>query len=203
MRAVILFILLITACHPVLASTIPADAARYKRDLIRVSHAECGLDAPVATFAAQIHQESRWRTDARSPVGALGLAQFMPGTSKWIAGTYPDRLDGNQPYNPMWALQALVIYNRWHYQRIPAQTDCDRWAFTLSAYNGGLGWVQRDKKKAAAQGLDASRYWGSVEYVNAGRSAANFKENRGYPERIINRWQPLYQDAGWGGGVCD
>ncbi|MBK5142986.1 hypothetical protein I2494_04515 [Budviciaceae bacterium BWR-B9] len=47
MRAVILLILLITACHPVLASTIPADAARYKRDLIRVSHAEWGLDAPV------------------------------------------------------------------------------------------------------------------------------------------------------------
>lgn len=202
MRAVILAILFITACHPVLASVL-ADAARYKRDLIRVSHAQWGLDAPIATFAAQIHQESQWKSNACSPVGAQGLAQFMPGTSKWIAGVYPDTLGQNQPYNPTWALQALVNYNHWHYQRISANTECDRWAFVLSAYNGGLGWVQRDRKKAHSQGLDKATYWGVVESVNAGRSAANFKENRGYPNRIIKRWQPVYQAAGWGIGVCD
>ncbi|MBV7693990.1 transglycosylase SLT domain-containing protein [Limnobaculum sp. M2-1] len=202
MKAVILLILLITACHPVLAA-VPGDAARYKRDLTRVSHAQWGLDAPVATFAAQIHQESRWRSDARSPVGAVGLAQFMPATSKWIAGIYPSSLGNNQPYNPAWALQALVTYNHWHYQRIKADTDCDRWAFTLSAYNGGLGWVQRDQKKAASQGIDSGQYWGAVEFINAGRSAANFKENRSYPDRIIYRWQPEYQAAGWGNGVCN
>jgi len=184
-------------------AAIPSDAMRYKRELIRVSHAQWGLNAPIATFAAQIHQESKWKADARSHVGAQGLAQFMPGTSKWIANIYPKQLGSNQPYNPTWALQALVTYNHWHYQRITAASECDRWAFVLSAYNGGLGWVQRDRKKATAQGLDASLYWDVVEYINAGRSAANFKENRGYPDRIINRWQPEYQTAGWGSGVCN
>ncbi|WZB64465.1 lytic transglycosylase domain-containing protein [Achromobacter xylosoxidans] len=47
------------------------------------------MDAPVSTFAAQIHQESAWRPGAVSAVGAQGMAQFMPATSSWIAGLSP------------------------------------------------------------------------------------------------------------------
>ncbi|WP_431222220.1 transglycosylase SLT domain-containing protein [Serratia sp. L9] len=185
------------------AAGIPLEAQQYQRELTRNARAIWGLDAPVSLFAAQIHQESTWKTTARSPVGAVGLAQFMPATSDWIAGIYPKSLGTNQPYNPSWAMRALVTYNLWHWDRIlGTASDCDRWAFVLSAYNGGLGWVQRDRKLATTKGLDHSRYWGHVETINAGRSAANWRENRGYPQRIIQRWQPLYVDAGWGLGVC-
>lgn len=201
MKRLLLVVWLVNACDPVYAQ-IPADANHYKRDLIRVAHSEWGLDAPVSTFAAQIHQESGWREDAQSYAGAQGLAQFIPGTSNWISGLYKEQLGDNQPYNPVWAMRALVIYNAWHYQRIRAATNCDRWAFTLSAYNGGLGWVQRDRKQAALQGMDSGYYWGVVEQVNSGRSSGNFKENRDYPSRIIYRWQPLYQNNNWGAGVC-
>ena len=176
-------------------------AEQYRRELIRESRAVWGINAPVALFAAQIHQESQWNLRAVSPVGAQGLAQFMPKTGKWIAAQYPE-LAANNPFNPSWAMRALVQYNHWHWQRIAARTDCDRWAFVLSAYNGGLGWVQRDKAKAKAAGVDPLRYWGAVEHINAGRSRANFKENRGYPQRIIYRWQPHYIKDGWGEGVC-
>lgn len=201
-RLFLLLALLVSGCHPVFAD-IPIDAARYQRDLTRASNAYWGLNAPVATFAAQIHQESRWRVNARSPVGAQGIAQFMPATAKWISGAYPERLGANQPHNPVWALSALVTYNKFHYDRIDAASECDRWAYVLSAYNGGLGWVQRDRKKARSLGLNDAVYWGVVENINAGRSVSNFKENRGYPERIIYRWQPEYVEAGWGLGVCD
>lgn len=205
MRALILLSLLLSACNPALVlADIPTDARRYQSELTRNARAIWGINAPVATFAAQIHQESTWKTNARSPVGAVGLAQFMPATSQWIAGIYPAELGANQPYNPSWAIRALVQYNHWNWQRIPVTaSDCDRMAFTLSAYNGGLGWVQRDRKLAEQRGLDSSRYWGQVESVNAGRTPANFRENRGYPDRIIHRWQPLYANAGWGAGVCD
>ncbi|SUH40495.1 lytic murein transglycosylase [Salmonella enterica subsp. enterica] len=49
-----------------------------------------------------------------------------------------------------------------------AKDNCQRMAFTLSAYNGGQGWVNRDKKLAAAKGLDASIWFEHVERVNAG-----------------------------------
>lgn len=193
---------ILSVCMPAYA-TIPSDAQRYKRELIRSAHAIWGIDAPVATFAAQIHQESSWQADVQSPAGAKGLAQFMPTTASWISGAYPKNLADNAPYNPAWAIQALITYNQWHYNRIHATTECDRWAYVLSAYNGGLGWVNRDRNRAKTLGLDPDVYWGVVETVNAGRSSANFKENRGYPQRIIYRWQPDYINNGWGLGVCN
>lgn len=72
----------------------------------------------------------------------------------------------------------------------------------LSAYNGGQGWVNRDRKLASAKGADKLAWFDSVERHNAGRSAANFRENRHYPRAILLRWEPMYAAAGWGPGVC-
>jgi len=196
-----MLMLLAICCMPAYAQDIPRDALRYRADLTRNARAVMGMDAPIPLFSAQIHQESAWRLGARSPVGAQGLAQFMPAASEWISGLYP-ALAANEPYNPGWALRALVTYDAWLYERIPAASVCERWAFTLSAYNGGLGWVNRDKKLALSQGLDPLAWFGSVERVNAGRSAANWHENRQYPQRIIVQHQPKYVAAGWGSKVC-
>lgn len=190
------------ACQPAYADSIPHDAEQYRRTLVRAAHAEWGLDAPIATLAAQVHQESAWRANARSQVGAQGLAQFMPTTSAWMAQLYPNTLGANQPFNPGWALRALVTYDRWLSQRIQARGSCEKWAFVLSAYNGGLGWVQKDTRQASAKGADKLAWFDSVERHNAGRSAANFRENRNYPRAILLRWEPLYAAAGWGAGVC-
>lgn len=179
------------------AEPVPRDALRYQRDLTRNARAVWGMDAPVATFAAQIHQESRWRAGAQSPAGAQGMAQFMPATATWISGVY--RWGEAQPYNTGWALRALVSYDRWLWDRVQAGDGCSRMAMSLSAYNGGLGWVYRDQKLAAARALNPAIWFGQVEKVNAGRSAANFAENRGYPRLILLKWQPVY--AGWGGGI--
>lgn len=181
---------------------IPADAERYRRDLTRIAQAEWGLDAPVATFAAQIHQESRWQFNATSPVGAQGLGQVMPTTATWLAELFPKALGKVEPYNPAWSMQALVSYDRWLASRVQAHTPCDRAAMMLSAYNGGLGWVIRDRKLASAKGADPLTWFESVERYNAGRSAANFKENRDYPRLILLRWERLYTSAGWGKGIC-
>lgn len=190
------------SCSAPTYASIPEIAKSHQRQLTREARAVWGLDAPVSTFAAQVHQESRWQSGVRSPVGAQGLGQFMPDTTRWIARVYPHSLGEAAPFNPDWALRALVTYDHWLYQRIEAATECDRWAFVLSAYNGGLGWVQRDRKKAGLSGVDNTRYWGHTERVNAGRGAAYFSENRTYPARILQHWQPQYEAAGWGMGVC-
>ncbi|OAN31130.1 transglycosylase SLT domain-containing protein [Pseudomonas oryzihabitans] len=181
---------------------IPDAAQQYRRDLTRIAQAEWGLDAPVATFAAQVHQESRWRFNAVSPVGAQGLGQVMPTTATWLAGLFPDTLGSIEPYNPAWSLMALVSYDRWLADRIKARTPCQQGAMFLSSYNGGLGWLIRDRKLASAKGADPLTWFGSVERHNAGRSPAAFKENRGYPRAILQRWEPLYVAAGWGEGLC-
>lgn len=180
---------------------IPTQAKQHRALLIREARAQWGLDAPVATFAGQIHQESRWNERAVSPVGAQGLAQFMPATSRWLPEVAP-QTGQPMPFSASWSIRAMIVYDKWIWNQVRAASDCDRWAFTLSAYNGGLGWVQRDQRLTASKGMDPLR-WDDVAQVNAGRSAANFKENRGYPVRILDRWGPIYQAAGWGRGGCD
>ncbi|MCY1245286.1 hypothetical protein D9M72_584210 [compost metagenome] len=124
----------------------------------------------------------------------------MPSTAEWISALYPTGLGGNQPFNPGWALRALITYDRFLYLQNQATSECQRWAFVLSAYNGGQGWVNRDRALAAASGADELAWFNSVERFNAGRSAANFRENRNYPRLILLRWEPLY--SAWGKGVC-
>lgn len=181
---------------------IPDQAERYRRDLTRIAQAEWGLDAPVATFAAQIHQESRWRFDAKSPVGAQGLGQVMPSTATWLAQVFPKALGKVEPFNPIWSMQALVSYDRWLSARLQGRDPCEHAALTLSAYNGGLGWVFRDRKLASVKGADPLTWFNSVERYNAGRSAAAFRENRQYSRLILLRWEALYVANGWGQGVC-
>lgn len=206
------------------AEAIPRAAHSYRADLTRQARQVWGLDAPVATFAAQIHTESLWRPDAVSPVGARGLTQFMPATEAWIAGVYPELNTSREPVsgaaasgsaapagamNPTWAIRALVTYDKWLWDRIRAADDCQRMAMVLSSYNGGLGWLQKDQRlarSAPGQGLGSAdlsmRWFDGVERFNAGRSAAAFKENRAYPRLILKVREPLYQAAGWGGRSC-
>lgn len=179
------------------ATTIPKRAEQYRPALIRAAHATWGLDAPVAVFAAQIHTESRWNPEAKSHVGALGLAQFMPATAKWIPDIDP-ALAPPAPRNPGWSIRAMLRYDLWLFQRARGSNEYERMAFALSGYNGGEGWVNRDKRLAAQKGLDSGRWFGHVETVNAGRSAPNWRENRAYPRQILTEHQFAYERDGWG-----
>lgn len=184
-----------------LQPSIPHVANRYRADLVRTSRLVWGIDAPVSSFAAQIHQESGWNSNAVSRVGAQGMAQFMPETSRWISGVNP-ALRENQPFNQAWAMRALVTYDLWLIQRVEAADACSEMSMALAAYNGGLGWVYRDIALAKAAGVDHRRWFEQVEQFNAGRSEQNFAENRAYPRRILLRYEPLYEAAGWGQGKC-
>ena len=126
----------------------------------------------------------------------------MPSTAAWLAATFPKVLGKNEPYNPTWSMQALVSYDRWLASRITAADSCEQAAMILSSYNGGLGWLIRDRKLASAKGADKLTWFDSVERFNAGRSAAAFKENRAYPRLILRQWEPIYIQAGWGKGRC-
>lgn len=180
--------------------TIPRAAAQYRAELVRSARVVWGLNAPIAVFAAQVHTESWWRNDTVSHVGAQGLAQFMPATARWLPQVAPET-GKPAPFNPGWSLRALCTYDKWLWDRTGGVNDYERMAFTLSAYNGGQGWVNRDKAKARKLGVDASRWFGHVENVNAGRSRAAFAENRQYPRRILRERQQAYVRADWGPGI--
>ena len=201
-----LFATLAHAAVPEKTVDIPRAALQHRATLIREARAAWGLNAPVSIFAAQIHTESWWRNNTVSAAGAQGLAQFIPSTATWLPKVAPE-VGKPQPFNPAWSLRACVVYDKYLHDRMSAMsTDksalsaCDRMAFALSAYNGGAGWVNRDRNLAAKKGLNPDRWFGHVETVNAGRKASAIRENRRYVSRIIE-YQHAYIRAGWGPGV--
>jgi len=178
---------------------VPREALRYQTQLRREAHQVWGLAAPIATFAAQIHQESRWQPEARSPVGASGLAQFMPATANWIGGL-DGALAAHTPTNPAWAIRALVVYDKWLFDRLSAANPCEHMAFVLSAYNGGLGWVYKRKNLALKTGIAPAVCLGQTCALNPGVSPASQRENEHYPQVILRRIEPSY--ALWGKQSC-
>lgn len=193
-RAIVAFALcLACAAGGAAYAEIPRAAHQHHRALVANARLVWGLDAPVATFAGQIHQESAWRADASSPY-AGGLAQFTPATSDWIGGVFPE-LAERQPFNPSWAMRALVRYDRWLWERNTAASACDRMAFALVAYNGGEGWLRREQRAAREAGTAPDRWFAAVAlYCLRGQAAC--VESRAYPAVILRRHQQLY--AGWG-----
>lgn len=180
--------------HAAHAQMVPANAQKYRAQLVRAAHTQWGLDAPIAVFAAQVHQESAWRPEAVSRVGAQGMAQFMPATATWWCGKQRIAAADCLPHNPAWALRAMVGYNKWLYERTPGEhTHYDRvWAM-LRAYNGGLGHWQAERRLAATdtrQAIDAA-------CGSARRHISHCRENLDYPFRIMVVLQPLYRS--WGG----
>ena len=176
---------------------VPQAAQPYRALLVRTAHAAWGLDAPVAVLAAQVHQESAWNAQAVSRVGAQGLAQFMPATTRWIAGM-DAALAAQQPFSPAWALRALVTYDRWLFERTPARyTPRDRMWVALRGYNGGLGHWQAEA--AAIGAVRPTRAQVDAACGRAKRAPVHCRENLDYPHRILVVIQPRY--AAWGPGL--
>lgn len=182
--------------------TVPEVSTMYRRWVEQAVAEEWGVEGSPARLAAQIHQESSWNPKARSAVGAEGLAQFMPSTGRWIAGAFPDKLGQFDPWDPQQAALAAAVYDAWLVERNPGTTACDSWAFGLSAYNGGEKRLHQEMQLAERRHLDAGTWFGSVSDQRS-RSAAAWRENRGYVRRILRVLEPAYIDAGWSGkAVC-
>ena len=175
---------------------IPALAYRLKRTVRAEVNYHWGLDQDGTVFYAQIHQESSWNPDAKS-VYASGLAQFTPDTADWISRLYPADLGDNNPLDVRWAIRALVKYDKWLHDRCSfARDDDNRWRFSLSGYNGGYGWVLKDKDLAVLNGKDGGRWICNVEHFSK-RASWAIEENRDYVEKILDRWVPLYKGGGF------
>lgn len=180
-----------------MAEPLPAASYRYRRAITAAAKRAFGLHAPVAMLAAQIRQESNYRNDLTSNKGAQGMAQFMPPTAEGMAKQYPHLLHPARPRDPSWALLAQALHMRDLMQSYPAaHTHCDRAAFALAAYNGGPRALDRER----AQAPDPSKWSGNVERQRS-RTAAAWRENRGYVRRILRVLEPAYDRAGWGGGL--
>jgi soluble lytic murein transglycosylase len=95
-------------------------------------------DLNPALLAAVIEQESKFRADAKSSAGAIGLMQLQPATAKGIAlRTGGTRFVLSDLYNP----EINVRYGAWYLHHLLLKYGDERLA--LAAYNAGQENVDR------------------------------------------------------------
>ncbi len=129
-------------------SRAPTNLAKSQYVATAVSDASA-IGIPPAYFTEQIQVESGYNPKARSPAGAEGIAQFLPGTAAGL---------GIDPWNPPQALQAAS-------KLMAAYTTSwgGDYAAALAQYNAGEGQVTpckagHDPAWLACMGADVQHY---------------------------------------------
>jgi soluble lytic murein transglycosylase len=110
-------------------------------EIVRGHAAHYRLDP--ALLAAVIYQESKFKPDARSDRGAIGLMQLLPGTAKGIAlRTGGTAFRVADLYNP----EINVRYGSWYLRHLLDKYGGNE-RLALAAYNAGQtnvdGWLDR------------------------------------------------------------
>ena len=138
---------------------------RYS-EYVRVHAREHNLDP--ALLAAVIYQESKFRSNAKSSSGAIGLMQLTPETARGIAiRTHGDAFHTQDLYNA----EINIRYGSWYLDNLFKKYGDER--EVLAAYNAGQGNV--DKWRANGEPIQ-------------------FAETRAYVERVEDLKQ-IYRDA--------
>lgn len=116
---------------PVKAIADPARHAAVVPDAYAAKVQELArrFDLSPALIEALVWQESRWRANAVSPVGARGLAQLMPATAREL---------GVDPTDPFANLEGGARYLRAQLDRFDGNLEK-----ALAAYNAGPGRVEQ------------------------------------------------------------
>jgi soluble lytic murein transglycosylase len=99
-------------------------------------------DLDPALLAAVIEEESKFRSDARSSAGAIGLMQLQPATARGIAV----RTGGSQfVLSDLYDPEINVRYGAWYLHHLMLKYGDERLA--LAAYNAGQQNVDRWRER--------------------------------------------------------
>ncbi len=141
-----------------------------------------------AALKAQAACESSLRPDAVSPVGASGIAQFMPGTWQEVVHREGWEKHDPHPHDADWAIRAQAIQVEWLAENIwtsPRPPDAEMenvWA----SYNAGQGNVLKAQELA-----DGARDWPDIAPELHRVTGEHSRETIGYVECIAARWEEM------------
>ena len=196
----LLFLIILCINNSIYSSSIPnySTFLKYKKYFkLQINKYWSNL-FPKEILPAQIEQESNWNEYAERKAGkeyGFGLSQvtivkgyfnnFLEFKKRWKKElknwTWENR------FNAKCHIKILILYDKLLYNKMKfAKINFDRLAFTLSAYNGGLGWVLKDRKLTKENGYNENRWFNNVEKFSK-RNKWAFKINRKYVKNIFKK----------------
>jgi membrane-bound lytic murein transglycosylase F len=155
-------------------------------ELIRAAVAQYLPDHDWRLLKAQYMAESRLDPNAVSPVGARGIAQFMPATWDEVSQELGYPSDAS-PFDADLAIPAGAYYmakllNSWSAPR----PDLDRYCLALASYNAGFGHLLK-AQKAAGGANDYASIIRALPQVTGHHAA----ETTAYVKRILNYFNQM------------
>lgn len=141
------------------------------RDLVFNASLEHQVD-PYLVFGI-IRAESKYQSQALSPVGAVGLMQIMPTTGQWIAEQQGiEDFDPSQLQDP----QTNINFGCWYLASLSKEFD-GQVPLMVAAYNAGRGTVQQ---------WIAGQIWdGDPERLES----IPFEETREYVRNVLKNYE--------------
>ena len=133
------------------------------RDEINGASSEFGVDAEL--IRGVIHTESRFRRDACSRAGAMGLMQLMPKTAEWIAKEIGTPSLADDLYDAESNIRLGTAYLKYLLGKYSLRD-------ALAAYNAGEGNLDKWKSE--------------------GREEYGFAETRDYVKKVL-RAEKIYR----------
>jgi membrane-bound lytic murein transglycosylase F len=150
-------------------------------DLIKKEAAQLEWDWRL--LASMIYQESQFKPNVRSWVGAYGLMQLMPETMEEF------KVDTNSSVAEQ--ISAGVRLLKSFNQQLPDSIvdSVQRIKFTLASYNGGLGHVLDARRLAANNNKDPNRWDDNVDYFVLHLSEKKFYHNPLVRNGYMRGWE--------------
>lgn len=146
----------------------------YREDIIAYSQR---YQVDPYLVAAVIKTESKFKSDARSNYGAVGLMQLMPETALWISSQLDDRqFSLNSLQEPL----CNIRYGTWYLSSLQDEFSGNE-VLALAAYNAGRGNVWEWKERYG---------WGD-DFKDV--SAIPFRETEEYVRRVLKNRAKYYQ----------
>lgn len=158
--------------NPFWARRVLSENVRIKMGNISIydqgfRNASSSIDWDWRLFASLVYQESRFKHNAKSNMGAYGLMQFMPATSKYFGVQHQT--------DPETQIRAGARYLKWLEKRFDSIPDPDqRVKFILASYNAGIGHVIDARNLARKHGKDPNVWDNNVDFFILNKSNPDY-----------------------------
>ncbi len=144
------------------------------QEIVRRYAKEYHVDESLCVAVVKV--ESKFKHDAVSHRGALGLMQIMPDTGRWIAHQLDEDFSVDKLKDP----ETNIRYGVWYLSTLENEFE-DNDVLALAAYNAGRGyvheWMVEGRWSMNFTHIDSIPFRETREYVrNVLKSQAKYKE---------------------------